>query len=157
MAEPQAASPLTTAVENLPDIVGRSFGPSEWREVTQEEIDLFAKVTGDHNPIHVDPAAAAETPYGTTIAHGLLTLSLVVPMMAEVFRVTGASMGVNYGLNRLRFPAPVPSGSRVRVHGEVASVDEVSGGFQLVTPITWEIEGGSKPVCVAELVLRYYR
>lgn len=158
MAEPSDAPPtLTTAVENLPDIAGKTFGPSQWREVTQDEIDLFAKVTGDHNPIHVDPAAAAKTPYGTTIAHGLLTLSLVVPMMAEVFEVTGASMGVNYGLNRLRFPAPVPTGSRVRVTGEVASVDEVAGGYQLVTPITWEIEGGSKPVCVAELVLRYYR
>lgn len=152
-----ARTRVSIPVDDLPTLVGRTFGPSEWREVTQEDVDLFARVTGDHNPIHVDPEAAARTPYGTTIAHGLLTLALVVPMMAEVFEVTGASMGVNYGANRLRFPAPVPTGSRVRVHGEVTEVTEVTGGYQLVTAVTWEIEGGAKPVCVAELVLRYYR
>lgn len=157
MAEHTTASEaLTATVAELPGLTGRTFGPSRWREITQDEIDLFAKVTGDHNPIHIDPEAAAKTPYGTTIAHGLLTLSLVVPMMAEVFEVTGASMSINYGLNRLRFPAPVPTGSRLRVHGEVAGVDEVPGGYQVVTPVTWEIEGGAKPACVAELVLRYY-
>jgi len=153
---PTASAVLATTVTDLPSIVGRSFGPSGWREVTQAEVTAFADLTGDHNPIHVDPEAAAATPYGTTIAHGLFTLSLVVPMMAEIFRVTGQSMGVNYGLNRLRFPAPVPTGSRIRVRGEVASVDEVAGGYQLVASLVWEIEGGTKPVCAAELVLRYF-
>lgn len=147
---------LTIPIGGLPAQVGRSFGPSPWREVTQEDVDLFARVTGDHNPIHVDPEAAAATPYGTTIAHGLFTLSLVVPLMAEVFEVTGSSMGVNYGLNRLRFPAPVPVGSRMRVAGVIDDVTEVAGGYQVATTVTWEVEGGSKPVCVAEMLLRYY-
>jgi acyl dehydratase len=147
---------VSTAVTDLPQLAGATYGPSAWRPVTQEEVDLFAKVTGDHNPIHIDPEAAAKTPYGRTIAHGLLTLSLVVPMMDEVFTVTGASMGINYGLNKVRFPAPVPVGSNVRVHGVVDEVGEIPGGYQLLTTVTWDIEGGERPVCVAQLVLRYY-
>ncbi len=148
---------LSIPVTDLPEYIGRSYGPSSWLEVAQEDVDAFARVTGDRNPIHIDPEAAAATPFGGTIAHGLLTHSLVVPLMAEVFEVTGASMGINYGLNRLRFPAPVPVGSRIRVSGIVDDVTEVDGGYQVATTVTWEIEGGSKPVCVAEMLLRYYR
>ncbi|UOQ57369.1 MaoC family dehydratase [Leucobacter allii] len=148
---------LSIPIEDLPAYTGRAYGPSSWLEVRQQDVDDFARVTGDRNPIHVDPEAAAATPFGGTIAHGLLTHSLVVPLMAEVFEVTGASMGINYGLNRLRFPAPVPVGSRIRVSGVVDAVDEVAGGYQIATTVTWEREGGEKPVCVAEMLLRYLR
>lgn len=153
----QEAVTLSTAVEDLPTLDGATFGPSSWKEVTQDEVDLFARVTGDHNPIHLDADFAASTPFGTRIAHGLLTLSLVVPLMAEVFEVTGAGMGINYGMNKVRFPAPVPVGSRIRVHGTVSSVTEVPGGWQLEVPVTFEVENSAKPACVAELVLRFYK
>lgn len=153
---PEAVA-LSTAVEDLATLQGAAFGPSSWREITQDDVDLFARVTGDDNPIHVDADFAASTPFGTRIAHGLLTLSLVVPLMAEVFEVTEVGMGINYGLNKVRFPAPVPVGSRIRVSGEVASVTEVAGGWQLEVAVTFEIEGVVKPACVAEFVLRYYR
>lgn len=153
----QEAVALSTAVEDLAALQGAVFGPSSWRDVTQDDVDLFARVTGDHNPIHVDADYAASTPFGTRIAHGLLTLSLVVPLMAEVFEVTGAGMGINYGMNKVRFPAPVPVGSRIRVNGSVSSVTEVPGGWQLEIPVTFEIENSSKPACVAELVLRFYK
>jgi acyl dehydratase len=148
---------LSTSIEDLPSIVGASFGPSEWRVITQDEVNQFAELSEDRNPIHIDPAAAAQTPFGTTIVHGYFTLSLVVPMMAEVFDVTDISMGINYGVNKLRFPAPVPVGSRVRVSGVVNAVTEVPGGYQIEPTVTFEVEGGAKPVCVAEMVLRYYR
>ncbi|QEW04554.1 MaoC family dehydratase [Microbacterium lushaniae] len=151
-----SANAVRVPIEELPTLTGVTFGPSEWMTVPQESVDQYAAVTGDRNPIHLDADFAAATPFGTRIAHGLLTLGLVVPMMAEVFEVTGASMGVNYGMNRVRFPAPVPVGSRIRVRGEVATVSEVPGGWQIETPVTFEIEGGTKPACVAELVLRYY-
>ncbi|WP_159500493.1 MaoC family dehydratase [Microbacterium sp. 18062] len=148
---------LSLTVDDLSSAAGRTFGPSAWREITQDDVDLFARVTGDHNPIHLDAEFAAATPFGTRIAHGLLTLSLVVPLMGDVFEVTDAGMGINYGLNRVRFPAPVPVGSRIRVLGEVRTVTEVPGGLQLEVPVTFEVEGAAKPACVAELVLRYYR
>lgn len=148
---------LTARLDDLPGLAGLRFGPSSWRTISQSEVDRFADVSGDRNPIHIDPVAAAATPFGTTIVHGFLTLSLVVPLMAEVFEVTEVGMGINYGLNKLRFPAPVPVGSRVRVTGVVESVTEVSGGYQVEPTVTFEIEGGTKPVCVAEMVLRYYR
>lgn len=151
------AADVSVTVEDLPGLEGAEFGPSSWREVTQEEVDLYAMVSGDDNPIHVDEDFAATTPFGTRIAHGLLTLSLVVPLMRQVFEVSGASMGINYGMNRVRFPAPVPVGSRIRLRGRVASVTDIGGGWQLEVPVTFEIEGVEKPACVAELVLRYYR
>ncbi|OZB85756.1 MAG: hypothetical protein B7X41_00410 [Microbacterium sp. 14-71-5] len=151
------AADVSVTVDDLPGLEGAEFGPSSWREVTQEEVDLYAMVSGDDNPIHIDEDFAATTPFGTRIAHGLLTLSLVVPLMRQVFEVSGASMGINYGMNRVRFPAPVPVGSRIRLRGHVASVTDVGGGWQLEVPVTFEIEGGEKPACVAELVLRYYR
>lgn len=151
------ATAVSVTIDELPELAGRSFGPSSWHEVTQEEVDLYAKVSGDDNPIHIDADFAAATPFGTRIAHGLLTLSLVVPLMREVFQVTGVGMGINYGMNRVRFPAPVPVGSRIRVHGEVTEVTDVPGGHQLVSAVTFEVEGSAKPACAAELVLRYYR
>jgi acyl dehydratase len=151
------AARLSVSIEDLPSVAGHSFGPSSWRPITQAEVSDFAHLTGDLNPIHLDPEMAAATPFGGTIVHGYLTLSLVVPLMAEVFEVTDIGVGINYGLDRLRFPAPVPVGSRVRVSGEILAVDEVAGGFQVAPRVTFEIEGGSKPACVADMVLRYYR
>lgn len=149
-------SRLSVAISDLPSIEGAAFGPSEWRVITQEEVNDYARLSGDMNPIHIDPEFAATTPYGHTIVHGLFTLSLVVPLMRDIFEVTQVGMGINYGSNKLRFPAPVPVGSRIRVHGVVKSVTEVAGGFQLEVPVTFEVEGGEKPVLVTELVLRYY-
>jgi acyl dehydratase len=148
---------LTTPIDDLPSLVGRTFGPSSWREVTQDEVAEYARLSGDTNPVHLDPVFAATTPFGGTIAHGYLTLSLVVPLMAEVFEVTGFGVGINYGLDRLRFPAPVPVGGRIRVVGEVIAVEEIAGGYQIAPRVTFEIEGGSKPACVADMLLRYYR
>ena len=135
---------------------GAEFGPSSWIEVPQEKIEAFAEATGDRQWIHVDRDRAAAGPFGTTIAHGYLTLSLLPAMSYEVVPRQGAGMAVNYGLNRVRFPAPVPSGSRVRGIFRVDSVDEFAGGFQATMTATIEREGGEKPVCVAELVFRYY-
>lgn len=148
---------LSIPMEDLPDYRGQHYGPSSWREVTQADVDDYARLSGDHNPIHVDPEAAARSPYGGTIAHGLLTLSLMVPLVTEVLQVTGFTLGINYGLNRLRFPAPVPVGSRIRVTGELADVTEIPGGYQVTNRVTWEVEGNEKPACVADLLLRYTR
>jgi acyl dehydratase len=139
------------------DLIGKELGPTEWLEVTQERIDEFAHATDDPQWIHVDPVRAAEGPFGTTIAHGFLTLSLCIPLMAEVLVLDGYRMGINYGVNKVRFPAPVPSGSRIRARFTVQSVEEVAGGEQGVILATVEREGGDKPVCVAELVLRKLR
>ena len=135
---------------------GAEFGPSSWIEIPQEKIVAFADATGDHQWIHVDEERAAAGPFGTTIAHGYLTLSLVPLMSEEVVPRTGG-MGINYGLNRVRFPAPVPSGSKVRGTFRVDSVEEIEGGTQTVMTATIEREGGEKPVCVAEVVVRSYR
>ena len=135
---------------------GQEFGPSSWIEVPQATIDAFAEATGDRQWIHVDPERAAAGPFGTTIGHGYLTLSLLPVMSYEVVPRQDGGMAVNYGLNRVRFPAPVPSGSRVRGTFTVASIEEFEGGFQATMKATIEREGGDKPVCVAELVFRYY-
>ena len=135
---------------------GAEFGPSSWIDVPQEKIDAFAEATGDHQWIHVDPERAAAGPFGTTIGHGYLTLSLLPAMSYEVVPHQEGGMAVNYGLNKVRFPAPVPSGSRVRGTCRVASVEEADWGFQATMTATVEREGGDKPVCVAELVFRYY-
>jgi acyl dehydratase len=134
---------------------GDTFGPSSWVDIPQEKIDAFAEATGDHQWIHVDPERAREGPFGTTIAHGYLTLSLLPAASSELLPRDG-SMGINYGLNRVRFPAPVPVGSRVRASFEVRAVDEIEGGVQVTMGATVEREGGDKPVCVAEVVFRYY-
>jgi acyl dehydratase len=134
---------------------GLELGPSEWRDVTQERIDAFAAATDDPQWIHVDAERAAAGPFGTTIAHGYLTLALLVPCSYELLPVEDAALSINYGLNRVRFPAPVPSGSRVRARFRVDGVEAVAGGTQVTLTATVEREGAEKPVCVAELVFRY--
>jgi acyl dehydratase len=136
---------------------GLELGPSEWRDVTQERIDAFAAATDDPQWIHVDRERAAAGPFGTTIAHGYLTLALLVPFSYELLQVEDAPLTLNYGLNRVRFPAPLPSGSRVRARFRVERVEEVAGGTQVTMAATVECEGAEKPVCVAELVFRYVR
>ena len=146
----------TLTLNELEQAEGRELGTSSWHEIGQEQINMFAEATGDHQWIHVDRDRAAAGPFGTTIAHGYLTLSLLPAMSYEVVPRQGGGMAVNYGLNRVRFPAPVPSGSRVRGIFRVDSVDAFAGGFQATMTATIEREGGEKPVCVAELVFRYY-
>jgi len=136
---------------------GLELGPSRWFDVPQERIDAFAEVTEDRQWIHVDPERAAESPFGTTVAHGLLTLGLVIPITYELMPVEDARLAVNYGLNRVRFPAPVPAGSRVRGRLRVEEVTEFDGGVQVVAAATVEREGAEKPVVAAELVFRLYR
>jgi len=144
-------------VSAFTELLGRELGPTDWLEVDQERIDTFARATDDPQWIHVDPVRAADGPFGTTIAHGYLTLSLCVPLMSRTLGLTGYRMGINYGVNRVRFPAPLPSGSRIRGRFTVQSVDEVEGGEQGVVLATVEREGSDKPVCVAELVVRMMR
>lgn len=148
---------ISTTVDEIPDLAGRSFGPSSWHEVTQDAVNAYAEVSGDRNPIHLDPEAGAKSPFGCTVVHGYLTLGLVVPLMAEVFEVTDMGTGINYGLDRLRFPAPVPVGGKIRLRGEILNTSEVNGGHQIKVNLTFEIEGSSKPACVAEALLRYYK
>ena len=131
---------------------GAELGPSRWLEVTQERIDAFAEATEDRQSIHIDAELASKGPFGTTVAHGFLTLSLVIPLWNDVFQHDGIS--VNYGLNRLRFPSAVPAGSRIRARFRVESVEPVDGGLQASIAATLEKEGGKKPVCVADLLLR---
>jgi acyl dehydratase len=148
----------TTTMAEVPGLVGQELGSSDWREVTQEAVNLFADATGDHQWIHVDvERAKKESPFGGPIAHGYLTLSLLVPMLAQVLVVSDTAMGVNYGLNKLRFPSPVPVGSKVRASATLKQVEEVAGGLQLTLSVTVEREGADKPVCIAEPVYRYYR
>ena len=135
----------------LAEIVGVELGPTSWVEVTQERIDAFAAATDDPQWIHTDPERAAAGPFGKTIAHGFLTLSLCVPMLYEVLPSTG-EMVVNYGVNKVRFPAPVPAGSRVRGRFRVLGVDEAATGARVTIEAIIECEGADKPVCVAELV-----
>ena len=138
--------------------VGDEFGPSDWLEITQERINGFAEATDDHQWIHVDPEQAADGPFGTTIAHGFLTLSLLVRFWYEVGPAFEEySMGINYGLNKVRFPSPVPVGSKVRGRFTVASIEEIEGGIQVVLNGLAERDGQEKPVCAAELVFRQYR
>ena len=139
-------------IEELRRAVGTDLGHSEWHTITQQQIDTFAEATGDHQWIHVDPARAAAGPFGTTIAHGYLTLALVPMLVWQVYAVQGVSMAVNYGANKVRFPAPVPVGSRVRAGVELVSVEPGSGGFQVVTRVTVGREGAQKPACVVEAV-----
>jgi acyl dehydratase len=149
---------LATAngVEGLRGLLGRVVGPSEWRAVTQEDIDLFAGLSGDDQWIHVDvERARTESPFGTTVAHGNLTLSMIDGFRRELIESTGFKLGVNYGWNKVRFPAPVPSGSQLRATAEIMTVDDLDGGWvHVVTKFTVEAEGGEKPVCVAESVGR---
>ena len=152
MAEPR----IFTSVDELKAAAGEQLGYTDWVEIDQKRIDLFADATGDHQWIHVDPEKAAAGPFGTTIAHGYLTLSLLPLFAPQLMGVEGVTMGVNYGTNKVRFPAPVPVGSRLRCTATITGVEDVTGGVQVTVAFAVEREGGDKPVCVAESVSRYY-
>ena len=143
-------------VEGMKALIGQEVGPSDWRPVTQADIDAFAELSGDHQWIHVDPERAkSESPYGTTIAHGNLTLSMVDGFRQDLISSSGFALGVNYGWNKIRFPAPVPSGSRVRAKAEVTSMTEIGDGWwEYVTRFTIEVEGNEKPCFVGDSVVR---
>ena len=143
-------------IADLRERVGQELGVSEWYEITQERIDAFARDTGDTYWIHTDPERARSTPFGSTIAHGLLTLSLGPMFSYEIYKVTGIDFGVNYGYGRVRFPAPLPVGSRVRMRAKLSNVEEVPGGIQVTVTQTFEREGHDKPVCVAEALGRMF-
>ncbi|WP_314172667.1 MaoC family dehydratase [Streptomyces winkii] len=144
-------------VEELKALSGRDLGSSDWLEITQDRVGTFADATDDHQWIHVDPAAAAAGPFGGTIAHGYLTLSLVIPLFTQLLEISGVSMSVNYGLGKVRFPSPVPVGSRIRLTGKVGSVVEVSGGgVQMELDFTVENDGSDKPACVGQALYRHY-
>ena len=150
---------MKTCFERLADLqarVGMSLGSSDWIRIDQQTIDRFARATGDDQWIHTDPARAAAGPFGTTVAHGFLTLALLPAMFDTGFAVADSQLGVNYGLNRVRFPAPVPVGSRLRGHFQLLSYEAIAGGAQLTVEVTVEREGSDKPVCVAESVSRRY-
>ena len=150
---------MTTTFDNpaaLLGAVGQQLGHSDWLEIDQARIDMFADATGDHQWIHVDPDKAADGPFGKTIAHGYLTLSLANLFLPQIMQVNNVSMGVNYGCEKVRFPAAVPVGSRVRGSGEVISAEEVKGGVQVVVRMTIEIEGGDRPACVIDTISRFF-
>ncbi|MER8004605.1 MaoC family dehydratase [Streptomyces sp. NPDC094149] len=149
-------SVTVNGVEELKKLAGSDLGTSEWIEVTQERIDTFADATGDHQWIHVDPQKAAKGPFGAPIAHGYLTLSLFIPLFTELLDVQGVTTKVNYGLNKVRFPSPVKVGSRIRLAGRLAEVEEVPGGVQITVDGTIEIEGGAKPAAVLQSLSRFY-
>ena len=144
------------SLAELTAAVGTELGSSDWHTIEQARIDLFAEATGDHQWIHVDPARAARSPFGSTIAHGYLTLSLIPVLAKECYDVKGVRMALNYGSDKVRFPAPVPVGTAVRATAELVSATEVPGGVQAVVRFTIVSEGGSKPHCVAETITRFY-
>jgi acyl dehydratase len=144
-------------IEALKARAGEHLGYSDWLEITQDQVNRFADATGDHQWIHVDPERAKrESPFGGPIAHGYLTLSLAPALLAQVWSVGGVQMGVNYGCNKVRFPAPVPVGAKLRLGAKLQEVEEIPGGAQVVMGLTFEVEGQEKPACVAEAVYRFY-
>ncbi len=150
---------MTTTVARPADLlqlVGQELGTSDWVEVDQTRIDLFARATGDDQWIHVDPERAADGPFGSTIAHGYLTLSLLIPMIEEILVVTDKSSSVNYGLDKVRFPAPVPVDAKVRMTATLADATEVTGGVQVVLDCVIEVDGGDRPACVARAIHRHH-
>ena len=150
---------MTTTVQGIEGLrakVGEHLGYSNYVEITQEQVNLFADATGDHQWIHVDPERAKSGPLGGPIAHGYLTLSMGPTLMPDILQVQGVAMGVNYGASKIRFPSPVPVGSRLRLGAELLEVDDVTGGAQVTMRFTFEVEGAPKPSCVAEIIFRYY-
>lgn len=148
---------IIEGIGGLKDLVGTHLGYSDHVEVTQEQVNTFAEATGDHQWIHVDVARAeAESPFGGPIAHGYLTLSLGPTLAPQIMRVEGVKMGVNYGCEKVRFPSPVPVGSKLRLGATLDSVDDIEGGAQVSMTFTYEVEGATKPSCVAQVVFRYY-
>ena len=153
----QTSGPVViTGLEGLEARVGQEVGVSDWRTVVQDDITTFAKLTGDEQWIHVDPERAASGPFGATIQHGFLTLGLATGLLWSVCVVEGFGMILNYGLNKVRFPSMLATGSRFRMHVEIAEVKHLEGGAEVVWRLTYEVEGKSKPCCVADLVFRYY-
>ena len=150
---------MTTTIKGLPglsELVGTHLGYSEWHQITQGQVNRFADATGDHQWIHVDVERAKQGPFGGPIAHGYLTLSLAPALLPEIYRVDDVAMAVNYGLNKLRFPSPVPVGSKVRAGATLVAVDDVPGGAQVTMDVAFEVDGQEKPACVAQVVFRYY-
>lgn len=144
--------------ESLDDLrlaAGTELGTSQWHTITQQQIDAFADATGDHQWIHIDAERAAAGPFGTTIAHGFLSLSLTPMLLHEIYEVRGVRIAINYGANRVRFPAPLPSGSEVRARARMETADDVPGGIQVITHVEIELRDGDKPCCVADLVSRF--
>ena len=146
-----------TTIADAPLQAGRKVGPTEWRRMTQEQVNQFAEVTGDRNFIHVDPQRARGTAFGGTIAHGYLTLSLLGPISQQLLVVTDAATSINYGLNKLRFPGPLPVGGEFRGHGEIVEVTPFEKGVQITASFTVEVKDAAKPALVAECLFRYYR
>jgi acyl dehydratase len=144
------------ALTELPGLVGQRLGPTEWREMTQERVNEFADVTEDHNYIHVDPERAKDSPFGGTIAHGYLSMAMLAPISQQLLAVSDAKTSVNYGMDRLRFPAPLPVGKEFRGVGEVAEVNEVKGGMQVKVTFTLEVRDQERPALVADCLFRYY-
>ena len=151
---------MTTVIQGiagLKELVGTHLGYSDYLEITQERVNQFAEATGDHQWIHVDPERAkAESPFGGPIAHGYLTLSLGPALAPQIMRVDGVKMGVNYGCAKVRFPSPVPVGSKLRLGAELTNVEDIPGGAQVYMTFTFEVEGAPKPSCVSEIIFRYY-
>lgn len=144
------------SIADLSAAVGSHLGYSDWWEISQERVNTFADATDDHQWIHVDPERAAAGPFGGPIAHGYLTLSLAVPLVSQIVAVGGVRMGINYGTNKVRFPAPVPVGAKLRAGATLAAIDEIDGGVQATLDVVFEVEGGTKPVCAAQVIYRYY-
>jgi acyl dehydratase len=147
---------LVEGIDRFKELVGQHVGYSDYVTVTQEQVNLFADATGDHQWIHVDPERAKSGPFGGPIAHGYLTLSLLPILVGQIVRVEGVTMGVNYGANKIRFPSPVPVGSEIRAGATVASVEDVTGGIQVALDVVIEVRDAAKPSCVAQIVTRYY-
>jgi acyl dehydratase len=148
---------IVQGLDSLRDLVGTHLGYSDWHRIDQDQVNLFADATGDHQWVHVDPERAKNGPFGVAIAHGYLTLALGPVLLGEVVIVEGVAMGVNYGLNKVRFPAPVPVGSQLRMGVQLVEVEDVNdGGVQVVMDFTFETEGSTKPSCVAQVVFRWY-
>ena len=148
---------IANGLDELKALAGADLGHSGWLEVTQERVNTFADATGDHQWIHVDQEKAAAGPFGGTIAHGYLTLSLVIPLFGQLLEVNGVAMGINYGLNKVRFPAPVPVGARVRLAAALGAVEDAGvNAVQAVVDFTMEVEGADKPACAAQAIYRYY-
>ena len=147
---------IIKSVDELKSLIGKHLGFSDYRTITQEQVNIFADATGDHQWIHLDVERAKAGPFGGPIAHGYLTLSLGPVFLPQIFGVEGVAMGVNYGTNKVRFPSPVPVGSNLRAGVKLLNVEDVTGGVQVTLETTFEVEGAKKPSCVAEVVFRYY-
>jgi acyl dehydratase len=145
-----------SGIDDLKARVGEHMGYTDWTEITQDQVNRFADATGDHQWIHVDPERAKSGPFGGPIAHGYLTLSLAPALLPQIVQVSGVAMAVNYGLNKLRFPSPVPVGSKLRLGSTLANVEDIAGGVQVTMELTFEVQGKDKPSCVAECIYRYY-